>query len=76
MKNKRNKIALGVLAYNEEAHIQTVLDELEKLGLEIYVINDCSSDSTYKILENYKSKSKFSIISNKKNLGADPRRFC
>ncbi len=70
MKNKRNKIALGVLAYNEEAHIQTVLDELEKLDLEIYVINDCSSDSTYKILENYKSKSKFFIISNKKNLGA------
>ena len=59
MKNKRDKIALGVLAYNEEAHIQNVLEGLEKFDLEIYVINDFSSDSTNKILENFESKISF-----------------
>lgn len=70
MKNQRDKIALGVLAYNEEAHIEKVLKGLEKFDIDIYVINDFSSDSTNKILENFESKDRFFIFSNKKNLGA------
>ena len=34
------KIAIGVLAYNEEKHIQSVLNDLIKLNLPIYIVND------------------------------------
>lgn len=70
MTNKRNKIALGVLAYNEEVNLQSVIEQLEKLDLDIYIVNDFSTDSTSEILNKFKKNKKISIIKNKKNLGA------
>lgn len=70
MASKRNKIALGVLAYNEEVYLQSVIEQLEKLNLDIYIVNDFSTDSTSEILNKFKINKKVSIINNKKNLGA------
>ena len=70
MTSKRNKVALGVLAYNEEVYIQSVIEQLEKLNLDIYIINDSSTDSTKEILSKFKENKKISIINNNKNLGA------
>jgi hypothetical protein len=65
-----HNIAIGVLAYNEELHIEKVLNELSELGLQIYVINDGSTDSTNTKLSNYKKRSNIEIIENSKNIGA------
>ena len=70
MASKRNKIALGVLAYNEEVYLQSVIEQLEKLNLDIYIVNDFSTDSTSEILNKFNKNKKVSIINNKKNLGA------
>ena len=70
MSDKKNKIAIGVLAYNEEVYLQSVLEQLEKLNFDIYIVNDCSTDSTDVILSKFENNKKISIINNKKNLGA------
>jgi len=46
------KIAIGILAYNEESHIENVLNEILTLKKDVYVLNDSSTDKTMKILEN------------------------
>ena len=70
MTTKRNQIAIGVLAYNEEVYLQSVLEQLEKLNLDIYIVNDCSTDSTGIILSKFEDNKNISIINNKKNFGA------
>ena len=69
MKNNK-KIAIGVLAYNEEKHIGDVLSELEKLGVPIFVVNDSSTDRTREILDEFYSRKVIEVINNKKNKGA------
>jgi len=63
-------IVIGVLAYNVEDYITSVVDELIELNLPIYIIDDCSTDSTYNKLEKLKEKAPLTIIKNKKNEGA------
>lgn len=70
MTTKRNQIVIGVLAYNEEVYLQDVLEQLEKLNLDIYIVNDCSTDSTGDILNKFQDNKNISVINNKKNLGA------
>lgn len=70
MSDKKNKIVIGVLAYNEEVYLQSVLEQLVKLNVDIYIVNDCSTDSTDVILSKFEDNKKISIINNKKNLGA------
>ena len=67
-----NKIAIGVLAYNVEDHIEKVLLDLVKFNLPIYVVNDASSDNTSKILMELVEKTQIDldVINNKSNLGA------
>lgn len=65
-----NNIAIGVLAFNEEKHISTVLDNLVELDLPIYIINDASTDNTKKIIESYAKNYKIRNINNPINLGA------
>ena len=69
LKNNK-KIAIGVLAYNEEKHIGDVLSELEKLDVPIFVVNDSSTDRTREILDEFYSRKVIEVINNKKNKGA------
>ena len=64
------KIAIGILAYNEESHIENVLNEILTLKKDVYVINDSSTDKTMKILGKMNISKNFTIINNLKNEGA------
>ena len=64
------KIAIGILAYNEESHIENVLNEILTLKKDVYVLNDSSTDKTMKILEKMNISKNFTIINNLKNEGA------
>ena len=64
------KIAIGILAYNEESHIENVLNEILTLKKDVYVLNDSSTDKTMKILEKNEYFKNFTIINNLKNEGA------
>ena len=67
---KMNKsIALGVLAFNEEAHILDVLTELKLFKLKIYVINDASTDNTNLEINKF-NYDNLEVITNSKNKGA------
>ena len=67
---KMNKsIALGVLAFNEEAHILDVLTELKLFKLKIYVINDASTDNTNLEINKF-NYDNIEVITNSKNKGA------
>ena len=68
------KISIVVPCFNEEANINLVLDELIidlkslKYQAEIIVINDGSTDDTYKIVNNYNSQY-IKLINHTKNQG-------
>ncbi len=64
------KIAIGILAYNEESHIESVINEILTLKKDVYVLNDSSTDETMNILERMNISKKFTIINNLKNEGA------
>lgn len=59
------EIALVIPAYNEESTIKGVVNEVSVYVKKIVVVNDCSSDSTGKILK----KLPVTTINNLKNLG-------
>lgn len=64
------KISAYIPAYNAEKTIMYSLEALFKQSLqpsEIIVINDCSTDQTLKILNNYKDR--INIINNENNKG-------
>lgn len=59
MKNEKSRVLVIVPAYNEEANIEKMLNELQSVGnqmvdeceLDYVVINDCSTDNTLSILQ-------------------------
>ena len=59
------EIALVIPAYNEESTIRNVINEVSAYIKKIIVVNDCSNDSTKRIL----NKLPVRIINNQKNLG-------
>src|SRR3990172_1702337 len=59
------KISIVIPAYNEEKRIGPVLSEIEKMGLEVFVVDDGSSDNTSKISEKYTKN----VLRHKINLG-------
>jgi len=65
-----NQIAIGVLAYNVSEYIENVISDLQDLKLNIFVIDDSSSDGTSELLENLKKKYNFKLKKNIKNYGA------
>ena len=65
-----NQIAIGILAYNVAEYIEDVLSEVQDLNLNIFVIDDSSSDGTSELLENLKNKYNFKLQKNTKNYGA------
>ena len=62
---ERLKVAIIIPAYNEEKTIQSVIYPLKKLA-RLFVVNDCSTDNTLKILKKNKN---IIIINNKNNIG-------
>lgn len=66
-----NNNLLMILAYNESKNIQKTIEGLvDKFDI-VLVVNDCSTDSTPKILDNLGTVYKnLYILNNKKNMGA------
>jgi len=59
-----------ILAYNEEAFIENTISEISDLFESIFVVNDKSTDSTLKILNEIRNKNKkVKIINNNSNFG-------
>ena len=46
----KSKIAIGILSFNEEKHIDRVINDLLIFDIPIFIINDSSTDSTLQIL--------------------------
>lgn len=69
------KLSILLVTYNHEKYIKTAIDSIlmQKLNYdyEIVVADDCSTDNTLKIIEEYKRthKDKFRILKNENNLG-------
>ncbi len=56
MKNTKNNTVVIIPAYNEEKNIVNLLNDLKKLNfVDVIVVDDCSTDNTKNIIENYKS---------------------
>ena len=66
----KNKIAIGILAHNEESHIKKVIKDISSLNVDFYVLDDFSTDKTPSIIKNLNKDLKFTIIENIKNEGA------
>ena len=66
----KNRIAIGILAHNEELHIEQVIKDISSLNIDFYVLNDCSNDKTPSILKILNKDLKFTIMENDKNEGA------
>ena len=64
---ERSKIAILIPVFNEESTISKVVKSCLKHG-SVIIVDDCSTDSSKKILKKYKSKY-LKVISNKKNIG-------
>lgn len=65
------KLALLILAYNEELKIKEVVEKYIKNFAKVIVVNDCSKDSTSQILNKLSSSyENLKLIENKKNFGA------
>jgi len=62
---KKNDIWIVLPAYNESAYIVSVLKELNKTGYPYVVVDDGSSDDTYKIAKRYTKH----VVRHKINLG-------
>lgn len=62
------KLSIIIPAYNEERTILSILDKLVKLSLingiekEIIITNDCSTDKTKSLIENFISQNSSSVI--------------
>jgi len=71
------KLSILIPTYNEERTIEKLIDlvkkvPLGKIGREIIVIDDCSSDGTPKILDKYSDSRDVTIITHQVNLGKTP----
>ena len=63
----KSKIAIGILSFNEEKHIERVINDLLMFDIPIFIINDSSTDSTLQILRKYENLNSISVINNEKN---------
>lgn len=70
---KYSKLSVVIPAYNEEKTIEQIVEKVAsvdfKIDLEIVVVDDCSADSTPKILEKISKKYNLISIRNEINLG-------
>ena len=74
--NKRVKVSLLILAYNEESFIEEVVKKYNHYFASLIVVNDCSTDNTSTILSDLSESNKnIVIINNQKNVGAGKSMF-
>ena len=71
---KIKKISLVMPVYNEEKTLAMILDKVLNIkwgvSLEMIIVNDCSTDSSFKIMQSYQKRFKqIKILSNHKNIG-------
>lgn len=73
MSNSNPLVSICIPAYNNEDYISETLDSIlaqTYQNLEIIVVDDCSKDGTYGVLQEYAAKdARFSIYKNEQNLG-------
>ena len=78
MKNENIKISIIIPVYNVEPYLRECLDSVINQTLkeiEIICIDDCSTDNSYQILEEYAKKdSRIIVLKNEKNSGQGPSR--
>ena len=67
----KDQIAIGVLAYNVADYVEEVLSEIQEFKLEVYVIDDASTDDTAELLEKLKNKFDFKLKKIWKIVGQD-----
>ncbi|MEN8202381.1 MAG: glycosyltransferase family 2 protein [Bacteroidota bacterium] len=73
----KQTLSVIIPAYNEEKTIQLILDQvlelnLEGIGIEMVIINDCSTDGTRALVEDYISEhpdSSIRLMDQEKNMG-------
>lgn len=72
------KISVVIPIHNAEKYIGECLDSIlmkQKLGLEVICVDDCSTDGTMQILEEYEKKySNFQVLRNETNMYAGASR--
>ena len=69
---RKPKIYFVVIAYNSESYIKECLDSIlsQNIDKEIICIDDCSTDNTYNILQQYKKEHKeIKLFQNEQNSG-------
>ncbi|MEI0612260.1 glycosyltransferase [Brachyspira pilosicoli] len=80
MYNQNIKVSVIIPVYNVEPYLKECLDSITNQTLkeiEIICIDDCSTDNSYKILEEYAKKdNRFILIKNEKNSGVAIARNC
>jgi glycosyltransferase involved in cell wall biosynthesis len=71
--NTNNLLSLIIPIYNEADHLLEFLNKIDSLSLpiekEFVIVNDCSTDNSLEILNNFKFKTKVKIIDKKTNEG-------
>ena len=72
------KVSVIIPVYNVELYLRECLDSIVNQTLkeiEIICIDDCSTDNSYSILEEYSKKDvRFRILKNISNIGSGPTR--
>lgn len=68
------KISVVIITYNQEAYIARTLDSVlsqREYVYEICICDDCSSDNTWQIVNNYAERNPglFKVVRNEKNVG-------
>lgn len=66
----KKDIAIGILAFNEEVYLKSVLEDIIPLNKTVFIVNDNSTDNTKDILSGFENHKNVYIVNNKKNLGA------
>lgn len=78
MKEADDSILVSVImpAYNAEKYIAQAIESvlIQKVPLELLIIDDCSKDATANIVEKYTGDSRVVLVKNKENLGVAETR--
>lgn len=70
--NSKPLVSVIILSYNNEKYIKSSIESVVNQtydNLEIIVTDDCSNDSSFEIISNYRTDDRFIINQNSKNLG-------
>ena len=72
MNSSKTNVTVVLAAYNEEENISKAIESIVNQtyqSWELIIVNDCSTDSTLKLIKQYNSHEKIKILCNSKNVG-------